>query len=59
MTNLLHGHVEDLTRYIEADVDGNAAEAARILVQAVTHIRVIANAVAGAIIAQHLTTVSR
>ena len=59
VTNLLHGHVEDLTRYIEADVAGNRAEAARILVQAVTHIRVIANAVAGAIIAQHLTTVSR
>lgn len=59
VTSLLHGHVEDLTRYIEADVDGDAAEAAHILVQAVTHIRVIANAVAGAIIAQHLTTVSR
>lgn len=59
VTNLLHGHVEDLTRYIEADVGGNAPEAARILVQAVTHTRVIAHAVAEAIVAQHLTTVSR
>lgn len=59
VTDLLHGHVEDLTRYIEADVDGNTAEAARILAQAVTHIRVIAHAVAEAIIAQHLPAVSR
>lgn len=58
VTNLLRGHVQDLTRYIDADVGGHTADAAQILVQAVAHIRVIAHAMGDAIIAQHLNTVT-
>ena len=58
VTNLLHGHVQDLTRYIEADIAGHTADAAQILVQAVAHMRVIASTVSGAIVAQRLKTVS-
>jgi hypothetical protein len=58
VTRLLHGHVDDLTRYAQADIAGDSSDAAQILTQAVAHMRVIANAVAGAIVAQHLKTVS-
>ncbi len=58
VTALLGGHVLDLTRYIDADVDGHSADASSILVQAVAHIRVIAGAMGNAIVAQHLMTVT-
>jgi hypothetical protein len=57
VTQLLHGHVQDLTSYIDADVAGHHDEAHRILTQAVAHMHVIAKAIADAIAAQHLKTV--
>jgi hypothetical protein len=57
VTGLLHGHVGDLTSYVEADVAGNRREALRLRAQAVAHMHVIAKAIAEAIVAQHLKTV--
>ena len=57
VTGLLHGHVADLMSYIEADIAGNKSEAARLREQAIAHMRVIAKAIADAIVAQHLKTV--
>jgi hypothetical protein len=57
VTNLLHDHVQDLTRYIDADIHGHTDEAGRLLRQAVTHMHVIAKAVSDSIVAQHLKTV--
>jgi len=58
VTALLHGHVEDVTSYIDADVAGHDADAQRILTAAVAHMHVIAGAVAHAIALQHLKTVT-
>jgi hypothetical protein len=58
VTGLLHGHVHDLTSYIDADIAGHAADARQILDQAVAHMHVIAKAVTDAIAAQHLETVT-
>jgi hypothetical protein len=58
VTNLLHGHVDDLTRYIVADVAGDSTDAGRILRQAQAHMRVIANSIANAIAAQHPASVA-
>jgi hypothetical protein len=58
VTGLLHGHVEDLMSYIEADISGNAREAARLRQQAIAHMHEIAKAIADAIVAQHPKTVS-
>jgi hypothetical protein len=58
VTNLLHDHVDDLTRYIVADVAGDSTDAGRILRQAQAHMRVIANSIANAIAAQHLASVT-
>jgi hypothetical protein len=58
VTNLLHGHVDDLTRYIVADVAGDSTDAGQILRQAQAHMRVIANSIADAIAAQHLASVT-
>ena len=58
VTALLHGHVEDITSYIDADVAGHAADATRILTAAVAHMHVIAGAVSHAIALQHLKTVT-
>ena len=57
VTSLLHGHVQDLTQYIEADVAGRVVEARRLLDQAVAHMHVIATEVADSIVRQHLKTV--
>jgi hypothetical protein len=57
VTALLHGHVQDLTSYIDADVSSNHAEAFRLREQAIAHMRVIAKAIADAIVAQHLQAV--
>jgi hypothetical protein len=54
---LLHGHVHDLTAYIDADIAGRHDEAARLLDDAVAHMHVIAKSVTDSIIAQHLKTV--
>ena len=59
VTGLLHGHVEDLTTYIDADIAGDRGDAFRLREQAVGHMHVIAKAVADAIVAQHLKTVSQ
>ena len=58
VTELLHSHVHDLTSYIEADVAGHRDEAQKLLDQAVAHMHDIAKAITGAIVAQHLTTVT-
>jgi hypothetical protein len=58
VTGLLHGHVADLTSYIEADIRGNQRDAARLREQAIEHMHVIAKAIADAIVAQHPKTVS-
>jgi hypothetical protein len=58
VTDLLHGHVDDLTRYIAADVAGDSTDAGEILRQAQAHKRVIAKSVADAIAAQHLASVT-
>jgi len=57
VTGLLHGHVQDLTQYIDADVSGRPEDAQRLLDQAVAHMHVIATAVADSIVRQHLKTV--
>lgn len=57
VTALLHGHVHDVTSYIDADVAGHEVEARRILDQGIVHMHRIAGAVADAIAAQHLKTV--
>ena len=58
VTGLLHTHVDDLTNYINADVDGRAAAARDLLAQAIAHMHVIAKAIADAIALQHLKTVA-
>ena len=58
VTDLLHTHVHDLTGYIDADTAGHRATARRLLAQSVTHMHVIATAIADAIAAQHLSTVT-
>ena len=57
VTALLHGHVEDVIGYIDADVAGHDADARRILAVAVAHMHLIAGAVSHAIALQHLKTV--
>jgi hypothetical protein len=57
VTRLLHGHVEDMTDYIDSDVAGHAAEARHLLDQAVAHMHIIAGAVSDAIVRQRLATV--
>jgi len=57
VTHLLHGHVEDMTRYIDADVAGHTADAQQLLDRAIAHMHVIADAVSDAIARQHLATV--
>ena len=47
VTKLLHTHVDDITSYVDADVSGHAAEAAALLQHAVTHMHLIAGAIAG------------
>jgi hypothetical protein len=54
---LLHGHVEDLLRYIDDDVAGKRAEAEHDLQQAVGHMRVISRTVANAIAAHSPDTI--
>lgn len=58
VTELLHTHVDDLTNYINADVDGRTAAAQQLLTQTIAHMHVIAKAIADAIAAQHLKTVT-
>jgi hypothetical protein len=58
VTRLLHGHVEDMTDYIAADVAGRTGDAQHLLDRADAHMHVIAKAVADAIVRQHLATVS-
>lgn len=57
VTALLHGHVHDVTSYIDADAAGHQIDARRILAVGVAHMHVIAQAVSRAIEAQHLKTV--
>jgi len=57
VTSLLHTHVTDITSYIDADVAGHTALAAELQTHAVTHMHIIARAIAAAIAAQHLATV--
>lgn len=57
VTALLHGHVDDVMSYIDADVAGHEVDAQRILAQAVAHMHLIAGAVSHAIALQHLKTV--
>lgn len=55
---LLHTHVDDLTNYINADVDGRAAAARDLLAQTIAHMHVIAKAIVDAIARQHLKTIT-
>ena len=57
VTSLLHTHVTDITSYIDADVAGHTALADQLGAHAVTHMHIIARAIADAIAAQHLATV--
>jgi hypothetical protein len=57
VTALLHGHVHDVTSYIDADAAGHEIQARQILALGVGHMHVIAQAVSRAIEAQHLKTV--
>jgi hypothetical protein len=57
VTALLHGHVHDVTSYIDAVAAGHETEARQILAVGVAHMHVIAQAVSRAIAAQHLKTV--
>jgi hypothetical protein len=58
VAGLLHGHVHDVTSYIDADVSGDTDAAHRILAESVSRMRAIAKAVTDAIVAQHLKTVT-
>ena len=58
VARLLHGHVHDITSYIDAAVSGDRPATQRILAESVAHMRVIAKAVTAAILAQHLKTVT-
>lgn len=57
VAGLLHGHVHDITSYIDAAVNGDRLGTRRILAESVVHMHVIAKAVTRAILAQHLKTV--
>jgi hypothetical protein len=58
VAGLLHGHVHDITSYIDAAESGDPGTARRILAESVAHMHVIAKAVTDAILGQHLKTVT-
>jgi hypothetical protein len=59
VAGLLHGHVHDITSYVDAAVSGDRAATDRILAESIAHMHVIASAITRAILAQHLKTVQR
>jgi hypothetical protein len=58
VVGLLHGHIHDITGYVDAAVSGDRLATRRILAESVVHMHAIAKAVTRAILAQHLKTVT-